>query len=87
MITDSEKSRVYVILSRKIGNIFTASQDEMVFVVERYIKQRTNREAKLDILKGLDINLMYMFPDAGLRQIDLLMKAYGEAEKWFIKNK
>jgi len=62
------------------------SQDEMIFIVKQYIKDKTNHDIDINLFKNLDKDNI-MFKISAISQINKLNAAFNTAMDYYIKNK
>jgi hypothetical protein len=75
---------------KKVFTILKQSEtttDEMIYVVEQYIKKKKNKEVTINLEKNNPRIAMNMFwEERYLSEIQLLDTAFRQAAKWFWEN-
>jgi hypothetical protein len=88
MLSETEISKVKRILNQRFGSqTFTATTEEMSFVIEMFILFKRGVKVSVNPLKRVDLSLAVYYPDEALNKLNTHALIYNEAVKYFETNK
>ena len=74
--------KIKEIVNRPTGS--SIQQEEMIYVVQSYIKEKKGIEVDINLFKNLDPNSPF-FRMMGVQELNKLVKAFDKAVEHFIK--
>lgn len=87
VLTNIEQTEIKRIVSYKVGATYVSTQQDMEYLLSKYIRYHKGVSVRIETLKGMDEHMLSLFPDMGINELQKLAHMYDVAHKWFLDNR